>query len=192
MRQIIILFILLIIFNLNALDKFSDSFLDKSKYGWDNHEKYTRVRTDKLARQNLLQIYDLKKQNILDNALKSTILPGLGQLSVKHYAKGQILMGTEIFLIGSFLYYNDKYLTEYDNYKKATYIGDIQDFHKKANEYHATSRAIIGLGVAVWLYGIFDSVLTTTDYNQDIWESLYKDYQRKKVVFSPTGITLRF
>lgn len=192
MKKIIFISIIFVVFNVNVHAQFSDVFLDKNKYGWNTNDKYSRAREDKLARQKLLQIYDLKKQNTLDNVLKSAVAPGWGQLSAQRYAKGQLMMGAEIFLIGTFIYYNDKYLEEYDNYKKANYIGDIEHFYDKASEYYATSRAIIGLGVAIWVYSIFDSVLTTSDYNQDIWDSLYKDYQKKKIVFSPTGITIRF
>lgn len=177
---------------LNISGQFNEEFLNKNKYGWDTAEKYYSVRAEKLARQKLLQIYDLKKQHIMDNALKSTVLPGWGQLSAQSYTKGQILIGSEIFLLGAFIYYNDKYLTEYDNYKKADYIVDIEKHYDKASEYYATSRSVIGLGIAVWLFGIIDSYFTTSNYNQEVWDSLYKEHQRKKIILSFSGITYRF
>jgi len=193
MKQVIISFILVIVFlNLQAVDKFTDGFLDKNKYGWIDKGNYSKTRVDKLARQKLLQIYDLKQQNILDNVIKSAVAPGWGQMSAGQYTKGQILMGAEIILFGSFIYLNDKYQSNYNSYKKANYITDINHFYDKANEHYATSRAILGLGIGIWLYNLYDAVITTSEYNQDVWNSLYKDYRRKKIVLSPIGLSLRF
>jgi len=192
MKKYIIFIILLAAINLNASDQFSDDFLNKDKYGWSNFDKYVKAREIKFAKQELLQMYDLEKQNTINNILKSTVAPGWGQFSTKRYLKGQLLVGAEIALIGSFLYYNDKYLTNYDEYKKANYIGDIEKFYDKANKYHLTSRTFLALGITVWLYNIFDAAISTNNYNQDIWDSLYNDYERGKIILSPNGISLRF
>jgi hypothetical protein len=191
MKKILILIPLLIL-SVNCFSDFQDDFLDNTKYGWATREKYLNYRTDKTARQKLLQIYDLKKQKITDNMLKSAIAPGWGQMSAGQFTKGQIILGTELVIIGSYIYFYDQYKTQYDEYEKANYIVDIEDYYKKANEYHTASRAVLGIGIAVWIYNLYDTVITTNSYNQDLWTSLYQDYQRQKITLSPLGFNIRF
>jgi len=192
MKKHILFCILLVVISLNASDQFSDDFLNRDKYGWSNFDRYVKARKIKLAKQELLQMYDLDKQNIITNVLRSSVAPGWGQFSAKRNLKGQLIVGAEIALIGSFLYYNDKYLTNYDEYKKANYIGDIENFYDKANKHYLTSRTFLALGITVWLYNIIDAVISTNEYNQDVWDSLYNDYERGKIILSPNGISLRF
>ena len=190
-KMIIILAILS--FSIFLFSEFDiEKFVDPQKYGWDSLEKYYSDRKNIEERQKLLQIYELKKLSVSKNILKSVIAPGWGHFTAKRYTKGQILLGLEVILIGSGIYYYDKAMENYDKYKKADYIGDIEKYYTDANTPFQYSKILLGFGVVVWLYTIYDTVQVTEEYNNEIWDNIYMEYYKKNLIITPTGFTLRF
>ena len=169
-----------------------DKFSNPTKYGWDNTEKQRIFRGDLLQRQKLLQIYELKKQKPTQNMLKSIIAPGWGHFSAKRYTKGQILLTSELILMGAAFYYYNIAMDNYNKYKNATYIIDINTYYENAKKPYQFSAAFFSLGTVLWIYTIFDSATVTRSYNDDLWNSVIKKYRKKKVAITPAGITLRF
>jgi hypothetical protein len=82
--------------------------------------------------------------------------------------------------------------TNYDKYKKADYIGDIEKYYTDANTPFQYSKILLGFGVVVWLYTIYDTVQVTEEYNNEIWDNIYMEYYKKNLIITPTGFTLRF
>lgn len=169
-----------------------EKFVDPDKYGWESLEKYYSDRKNFEERQKLLQIYELKKLSVSKNILKSVIAPGWGHFTAKRYTKGQILLGLEVILIGSGIYYYDQAMENYDKYKKADYIGDIEKYYTDANTRFQYSKILLGLGVVVWLYTIYDTIQVTEEYNNELWDNIYMEYYKKNLIITPTGFTLRF
>lgn len=188
--------ITLLIFAITSLSYSMEFNMDKlsnpTKYGWDNTEKQRLSREDLLQRQKLLQIYELKKQNPTKNMLKSIIAPGWGHFSARRYTKGQILLTSELILMGAAFYYHNIAIDDYNKYKNATYIIDINTYYENAKRPYQLSVAFFSLGTVLWIYTIFDSAAVTNSYNDDLWSSVIKNYHHKKVVVDPTGVTLRF
>ncbi len=190
-KKIIILAILS--FSIFLFSEFDiEKFVDPQKYGWDSLEKYYSDRKNIEERQKLLQIYDFKKLSVSKNILKSVIAPGWGHFTAKRYTKGQILLGLEVILIGSGIYYYDKAMENYDKYKKADYIGDIEKYYTDANTPFQYSKILLGFGVVVWLYTIYDTIQVTEEYNNELWDNIYMEYYKKNLIITPTGFTLRF
>ncbi len=169
-----------------------EKFVDPDKYGWESLEKYYSDRKNFEERQKLLQIYGLKKLSVSKNILKSVIAPGWGHFTAKRYTKGQILLGLEVILIGSGIYYYDQAMENYDKYKKADYIGDIEKYYTDANTRFQYSKILLGFGVVVWLYTIYDTIQVTEEYNNELWDNIYMEYYKKNLIITPTGFTLRF
>ena len=169
-----------------------EKFVDPHKYGWESLEKYYSDRKNFEERQKLLQIYELKKLSVSKNILKSVIAPGWGHFTAKRYTKGQILLGLEVILIGSGIYYYDQAMENYDKYKKADYIGDIEKYYTDANTPFQYSKILLGFGVVVWLYTIYDTIQVTEEYNNELWDNIYMEYYKKNLIITPTGFTLRF
>ena len=190
-KKIIILAILS--FSIFLFSEFDiEKFVDPQKYGWDSLEKYYSDRKNIEERKKLLQIYEFKKLSVSKNILKSVIAPGWGHFTAKRYTKGQILLGLEVILIGSGIYYYDKAMENYDKYKKADYIGDIEKYYTDANTPFQYSKILLGFGVVVWLYTIYDTIQVTEEYNNEIWDNIYMEYYKKNLIITPTGFTLRF
>ncbi len=188
-----LVFIIFLLFNLlHSLEFDIKKFSEPTKYGWHNFEDQRKHRKELLEKQKLLQIYELKRQDPTKNMLKSIIAPGWGHFSAKYYTKGQILLTSEVILMGASFYYYNIAMDNYDKYKKATYILDINHYYNNVKTPYTLSVAFFSLGTVVWIYTIFDSAVVTRYYNEKLWNEIIKDYNKKKVIFSPTGITLRF
>ena len=189
----LIAFFILIISSLSYSMEFNmDKFSNPAKYGWQNTEEQRLHRKDLIQRQKLLQIYELKKQNPTKNMLKSIIAPGWGHFSAKRYTKGQILLTSELVLMGAAFYYYNVAMDNYNKYKNATYIIDINTYYDNAKRPYNFSVAFFSIGTVLWIYSVFDSATVTQSYNDDLWNSVIKNYRQKKVTVTPTGITLRF
>ena len=143
-------------------------------------------------RQKLLQIYEHKKLSVSKNILKSVIAPGWGHFTAKRYTKGQILLGLEVILIGSGIYYYDQAMENYDKYKKADYIGDIEKYYTDANTHFRYSKILFSFGIIVWLYTMYDTVQVTEEYNNELWDNINMEYSKINLIVTPTGFTLRF
>jgi len=167
-------------------------FSDPHKYGWNTRKKHLESRENLLKRQKLLQVYELNKQKISSNVIKSIIAPGWGHFSAKRYTKGQVLLGIEIILMGSSLYYYDRAMEDYDKYKNSDYIEDINNYYEDTKMPFIFSQAFFTLGLVIWAYTVYDSAVVTRDYNAELWESIIKEYNKKKLIITPTGFSLRF
>jgi len=174
-------------FNLNR-------FTNPQKYGWDTRKKQLLIRKNLVERQKLLQIYETQKLSSVKNVFKSMVVPGWGHFSAKRYTKGQFLLGAEILLFGTSLYFYDQAMDKYDKYRKATYIEDIYQYYNDAKIPYGYSQGLLSLGIFVWLYTIYDSITVTEDYNRDLWQNIFFEYQNQKIKLdvSPSGFSLRF
>ncbi len=167
-------------------------FSDPGKYGWNTYEEFLSAREDLQKRNNLLQIFETQKQKPLTNVIKSAILPGWGHFSAKHYLKGQVLMGLEIVLLGTSYLYYDKAMDIYEKYEKSTYIGDINKYYSDAKTPYNISQVFLGLGIFVWAYNIYDTIVVTEKYNNSLWEKILYEHQNTSISVSPIGLSMRF
>lgn len=169
-----------------------EEFSNTDKYGWTTKEKQLRARGDLLDRQKLLQIYSLKKQSKTKNMIKSVFAPGWGHFSAKRYTKGEILLGIEIALFGSSLYFYDQAMEKYNKYKNANYVLDINKYYEDAKLPYLYAQGFFALGAAIWVYTIYDASLVTEDYNNELWDSIMEKYHDKNFQITPTGFSWRF
>jgi len=138
-----------------------DTFTDPRKYGWSNWEDRMNYRYDLNERQKLLQIYEIDAQSISGNVLKSAIFPGWGQFNARQYTKGQILMALEIGFIGASYFFYDRAMYNYDKYREATNIVDINQYYNDAKVPYQYSVVFFTLASVVWIYNLFDVIQTT-------------------------------
>ena len=169
-----------------------EEFSNPAKYNWNNMKDRFEARGTLDQRQKLLQIYQMNKQQVVSNMLKSAIVPGWGHYLSKDYTRGHVFLASEILLIGSSLYFYSRALNDYSAYEDSHYIGDIKQFYLDANSNYKYSQIFLSLGAMVWLYSIYDSVSATHEYNQRYWNELTNHIQSQKVVITPTSITVRF
>ena len=169
-----------------------EKFSNPSKYNWENMEDRFKARENLDSRQKLLQIYELNKQQVVGNMLRSAIVPGWGHYKSHDYTKGHTFLASEIVLFGTSLYFYVKAMDDYDKYEDSHYIGNIKQFYLDANNNYKKSQLIFSLGAIVWIYTIYDSISATQEYNQNYWNELSKKLNSQKVVITPTSITLRF
>ena len=175
--------ILILLFPLVLNAEFDiEKFTDPGKYGWNSEENYQQARNEINMRQNIIQLYEMKKSDLKLNVVKSMVFPGWGHFAVKKYTRGEILLGLEVVFLGTAFYYYDQAMDNYDKYKKADYIEDINKYYQKAEQPYKYSQTFLALGIITWLFGIYDTINVTTEYNVDLWESLNDIYYEE----SPT------
>ncbi|HOD18476.1 MAG TPA: hypothetical protein PKJ14_07585 [Candidatus Cloacimonadota bacterium] len=178
---------------LTAQGKFDvDAFTNPEKYGWKTWEDRMNYRYDLYERQKLLQLYEIDAQSISGNLLKSAVIPGWGQFNAKQYTKGEIFLSLEIGLLGTSYLLYDKALTNYNRYKEATQIDDINRLYHNAQEPYQYSIVFLTLGAIVWGYNLIDIVQTTEQYNAELWEKTVKNYYNAPVQITPTGFQIKF
>ena len=195
MKKNLILIVVLLSFQTILGGEFDiQKFSNPKKYGWETRRKQLLIRKNLIERQKLLQIYETKKLSPTKNVIKSAIVPGWGHFSAKRYLKGQILLGAEIVLLGSSLYFYDQAMEKYDKYQKATYIRDIYKYYQEARSPYLRSQLLLSLGIAVWIYTVYDSITVTENYNRDLWQNIFFEYQNRKIKLdiSPLGFNIRF
>ncbi len=163
-----------------------------NKYGWNSALEWKRAREVLNHELTIYQLYEEKRQSHFANSLKSLLTPGWGHFSVKSYTKGQVLLGIQIFLVGSSFYFYDKSMDMYDKYKKANQINDINQYYTDANDSYRTSQILLGFCAIVWAYTILDVVQATENYNRNLWEKLTFKYKNTEISFSPKGISINF
>ena len=192
MNKYLIIIILLFSTLLTAEEFNIKKFSNPSKYNWKNMVDRSKAREDLDNREKLLQIYELNKQQVLGNMIKSAIAPGWGHYASHDYIKGHSFLASEIILFGTSLYFYVQAMDDYHNYEDSYYIGDIEQFYLDANSNYKNSQLFFSLGAIVWLYTIYDSINATQEYNKNYWNELSKKLHSQKVVITPTCITLRF
>jgi hypothetical protein len=163
-------------------------------YGWNSVTEWREARTNLQNQLKIYQQYEEQKQSHFVNALKSVIIPGWGHFSAHRYTKGQILLGAEILILGSSVYYYTTAMDDYDKYKSANQIDAIYQYYTDANSAYKTSQIILGLGGLVWLYTILDAVQVTEDYNRGLWRELQKEQSTVSLSITPqrVGIEIKF
>ena len=120
------------------------------------------------------------------------VLPGLGHYNTNNYVKGHILLASEIILFGTSFYFYDQAMEKYDKYKNATYIIDINRYYEDAETPFRNFKIFAGIGLAVWLYNIYDTWKVTEEYNNGVWDELYNNYKSGNLHLTPTGFSVRF
>lgn len=187
------LLLLMAVMILHAQSAFNiDEFTNTQKYGWQNWEDRINYRYDLFERQKLLQIYEIDAQSIPGNLVKSAVFPGWGQFNTKQYTKGQIFMAMEIGLLGASYLFYDKSRLNYDKYRTATQIDDINQYYHDAMVPYQYSMVFLTIAAAVWAYNLFDVVQTTEKYNSDVWQKTLKTYYNAPLQITPDGIQLQF
>lgn len=192
MRKFLMIIFSLVISILTAEEFDIKQFSEPSKYGWNDMAERNSARLELESKQKMLQLYELNKQNVLTNMIKSAFAPGWGHYSAKDYTKGHAFIVSEIVLLGTSFYFYNQAMDDYHNYEDSNYIGEIKQMYLDANSKYKYSQLFFSLGAVVWLYTIYDSIGATQDYNQILWLDLSKQMHSKKLSITPTGITLRF
>lgn len=192
MKRLLLLLFILLSTMLGAQNFDLDKFSDPLKYGWNTPELQKEYRQDLEYRTRLLQLYEDQHQPEWEVAVKSATLPGWGHFACKSYTKGQIFMGIEVVLAGSSWYFYDQAMENYDKYKKASQIDDINKYYNDAQNPYHTSQLLMGLYVMFWGYTIYDSVRETRDYNDQLWHKIEDDNLGKRLELAPNGIQFRF
>ena len=192
MKKILFILLFTILFSIVNSEFDLKKFSNPHKYGWETTEKQHIYRSNLMERQKLLQVYELKKHNITTNIIKSAFAPGWGHFSARSYTKGQILLALELAILGTSLYYYDKSMEQYNKYKDASYIEDINQYYSNAKMPYIYSQGLLGLGLVIWIYTVYDTIAVTEEYNQNLWLEIFFDYQQKNISITPTGVTLRF
>ena len=179
--------------NTNLIDNNMDSVIPlNNKYGWNSTLKWKQARKKFHRELKIYEKYEEKKQSHFTNCLKSVLTPGWGHFSAKSYTKGQVLLGLQIFLVGSSYYYYNESMDMYDKYKKANQTDYIYQYYTDANASYRTSQILLGLCAIVWIYTILDVVQATESYNRDLWEKLIFEYSNTEISLSPKGININF
>ena len=192
MNRYLVIIVLLFATLLTAEEFDIEKFSNPSKYNWENMEDRFKDREFLDSKQKLLQIYEMNKQQIVGNMLRSAIAPGWGHYKSHDYTKGHTFLASEIVLFGTSLYFYVQAMDDYHKYEDSNYIGDIKQFYFDANSNYRYSQLFFSLGAIVWLYTIYDSINATQEFNQNYWNDLTKKLHSQKVVITPTSISLRF
>jgi hypothetical protein len=188
-------FAFLLIMTIGALaaqDFDINQFSDPAKYNWKDLGERQDAQNELLERQKLLQIYQANRLSLATNLGKSAVIPGWGHFSAESYTKGQILMGLEIVVVGTSLYYYDQAMESYDKYKNATQVDEINQFYNDAQSPYRASQAFMGLAVIIWGYTLYDTYNETEQYNSRLWNKIMTEYNRKNLQITPVGISWRF
>ena len=192
MNKYLVIIILLLSTLLLAEEFDIEEFSNPAKYNWENMKDRFEAREDLVSRQKLLQIYEMNRQQIVSNIIKSAFAPGWGHYSSQDYTKGHVLMASEIVLFGTSYYFYNRAMDNYHNYEDSHYIGDIKQLYLDANSNYKYSQLFFSLGTVIWIYTIYDSISATQEYNQNLWNDLSKKLHSQRVLITPTSITVRF
>ncbi|MDP2173088.1 MAG: DUF5683 domain-containing protein [Candidatus Cloacimonadaceae bacterium] len=167
-------------------------FSDSTKYGWNNYLERRDYRDHLVERQKLLQLYEMEANSPRGTIIKSAIIPGWGQFTNKNNIKGSIILGTELFLIGTSLFFFDRSVYYHRKYEEATQVEDIETYYNAAVGPRQYSVIFLGVAVLVWGYNIFDVIQSTDDYNASVWRRIIDQYAKSPVQIKPEGIEMRF
>ena len=168
------------------------AFSDSTKYGWKNYTERAAYREELASRQSLLQIYELEAQPLNGNIIKSAFIPGWGQFSTKAPTKGTVILGSELVLIGTSLYFMDRAMSNYRKYKQANQVEDIESYYKDAQVPYQYSFILLGFAGIVWGYNLFDVIQSTQAYNAKLWLDVVQRSKNNSLQVTPTGLELRF
>ncbi len=191
-RYFVLVLMLLFAAWLSAQNFDIQAFSDSTKYGWKDYRDRNSYLQDLEHRQSLLQIYELEAQPLNANIVKSSLIPGWGQFSTKANTKGTVILGTELVLIGTSLYFMDRSMGYYRLYQKATQVEDIEEYYKDAQVPYQYSFILMGFAGIVWIYNVFDVIQSTQAYNANLWQKIMQRSSNSPVQITPNGVEVRF
>lgn len=168
------------------------AFSDSTKYGWKDYRDRSDFRRELNTRQSLLQIYELEAQPLRSNIIKSSLVPGWGQFSTKANTKATVILGSELVLLGSSLYFWDRARSSYRLYEQATQVEEIEDYYKSAQVPYQYSLILLGFAGIVWAYNVFDVIQSTQAYNADLWQEVMQRQKDRQIEITPNGVEVRF
>ncbi len=195
MRKSHILFLLLLVISggLFAQLRFDiEAFSDTTKYGWEDYAARADYRSELYNRQQLLHIYELESQPLTANILKSALVPGWGQFSTNAPVKAEIIIGAEVLAMGTAFLFYDRSMNYYRKYQNASQVGEIEDYYKKARTANQYATLTAGLGLIVWIYNMYDVIVSTEEYNASIWQKILERNRDSALQITPEGLELRF
>ncbi len=195
MRKSYILFLLLLVISggLYAQLRFDiEAFSDTTKYGWADYAARADYRSELYNRQQLLHIYELESQPLTANILKSALVPGWGQFSTNAPVKAEIIIGAEVLALGTAYLFYDRSMNYYRKYQNASQVGEIEDNYKKARTANQYATLTAGLGLIVWIYNMYDVIVSTEEYNASIWKKIVERNRDSALQITPEGLELRF
>jgi len=168
------------------------AFADTTKYEWQDYRERLSYRRDLDARQSRLQLYEMESVPVRGNIIKSAVIPGWGQFATNHNTKATVILSMELVSIVGAIYFYDQAQRNYDKYKAATQIDDINHLWGKTQTPQHYSLLLTGLAGVIWAYNIYDVVVSTTEYNADLWRDIMSRSSSSPLQISPTGIEFRF
>ncbi|HOH47267.1 MAG TPA: hypothetical protein PLX59_05455 [Candidatus Cloacimonadota bacterium] len=195
MRKSHILFLLLLVISggLFAQLRFDiEAFSDTTKYGWEDYAARADYRSELYNRQQLLHIYELESQPLTANILKSALVPGWGQFSTNAPVKAEIIIGAEVLAMGTAFLFYDRSMNYYRKYQNASQVGEIEDYYKKARTANQYATLTAGLGLIVWIYNMYDVIVSTEEYNASVWQKILERNRDSALQITPEGLELRF
>jgi hypothetical protein len=195
-KRIILFSSLLLTACLLSADFDIEKFTDPAKYGWDSLENYNQAREEIMLKRNIIHFYEMKKSSLYTNVLRSAVFPGWGHFAVRQYTRGEILLGLEVIFLGTAFYYYNQAMEDYDKYREADFIVDINTYYDRAQDKYRVSQTFLALGLLTWLYSMYDTVLVTQQYNSKLWDELNKKYLGDQLEIGlstyPLGLKVRF
>jgi len=168
------------------------AFSDSTKYNWQDYQDRANYREDLLSRQSRLQLYELESVPFNLNLIKGALVPGLGQFSTKHATKGTVILSLELLSIIGSVYFHDQAKKNYDKYCAANQIDNINSYWGKTEKPHHYSLMLMGLGSIIWAYNIYDTVISTNEYNANLWDEIIQRGSSSPLQITPDGVELRF
>ncbi len=195
-KRISISIIILILCQIAIAENFDiQKFSDPHKYDWQDFKIRKDARTDLDKRRKLLQIYRMHELDRTVNMGRSAVIPGWGHFMAESHVKGQIILGTELILLGSGLYFYDKAMDKYDKYKESRRIDEMNNYYNDAETPYKISQGFLAAYIIVWAYSIYDAGYEADNYNSRLWDRVNKEHDKAyKITVSPefTGISIKF
>jgi hypothetical protein len=148
-----------------------------------------------------LDNFQMIRQKPLNNCMKSLVLPGLGQRSVKQNTKGRIFTRAIVLSAagaGGLYLYSD-YI--YKKYKTADNIDDIERYYDESNRFYLWSQYALGASLGVWALNVVDAYFSTKSFNNKLFQGLLGFNVQTSIEFTlcftyepgiSMGITQRF
>jgi hypothetical protein len=167
------------------------AFADSTKYGWTDYRDRARYRDELSYRQNKLQLYELEALPLTANIAKSAVIPGWGQFATNHNTKATAILSAELVTVIGALYFYNRAQTNYDRYRTATQVDQINDYWSKAETPYHYSLLMVGLAGVIWAYNLYDVVVSTSDYNAKLWEDILSR-SSSPIQIGPGGVEVRF
>ncbi len=170
-------------------------FSDPHKYDWKDFQVRKDARADLLNRRNMLQIYRMNELDRTINMGRSAVIPGWGHFMAESHVRGQVILGTELVILGTGLYYYDKAMSKYDKYKESRRIDEMNAYYNDAQTPYKISQACLAAYILIWAYSIYDAGHETDNYNSRLWNKIKEEHKKAyKITVSKefTGISVKF